>query len=637
MNNYIRKRLDSRYEIYELLGSGGMAFVYKAYDIVEKKNVALKILKSEYSENKEFIRRFRNESKAIKILSHQNIVKVFSVNIGSKIQYIVMEYIDGTTLKEYINNNKTNISIKNSIDIIKQILEALKHAHYKGIIHRDIKSQNIMIVNNNFIKITDFGIAKFLKDETKTVAIKSFGSVHYISPEQARGIAADARSDIYSVGIIFYEMITGCLPFESENDFSIALMQMQLDPQRPCKINTSIPPFLENIVLKSMKKNPERRYQTAEEMLHDIKIFEESSDVEFSNKWLGEDIEEENIEQKEKKTSKAKTKKIIFIATGIFVTSLIFTVGFMLFTMFTSYGASGIMKDVDVPDFVGMYLSDIENENYKFHWKIDSVYDPTKPQGVILDQDPLPGSKKIKAGATINLKVNSAGILIDVPQVTGLTGELASLKLMNAGLKSEIRMINDESKPIGTVLYSDPAESTKIMVDSTVILYVSKGPVESVVAVPDVIGKSIAEAKEELNDLKLKVSPDIEYEKNDLPKDTIISTKPLPGIKVNIGSTIDIIASSGVKKDKTIELEILLPQIKEVINLDIYVDGTHNQKVRVDTTAIKLKKFSFTANQGKKEIRVKINDQFLYRVYEINFNAPPNEAIKIIEKHDYPS
>ena len=240
MDNYTGKRIDGRYEIQEVIGVGGMAVVYKAYDSIDDRIVAIKILKDEYLANEEFRRRFKNESKAIAVLSHPNIVKVLNVNYGDKLQYIVMEYVEGITLKEYIEQ-QGRLGIKETVHFTMQILRALQHAHDKGIVHRDIKPQNIMLLSNGNIKVTDFGIARFSYSDTKTMTDSAIGSVHYISPEQARGDATDDRADIYSVGVVMYEMLTGQLPFQSENSVSVALMQLQSDPKRPRELNSSIP------------------------------------------------------------------------------------------------------------------------------------------------------------------------------------------------------------------------------------------------------------------------------------------------------------------------------------------------------------------------------------------------------------
>ena len=280
MDNYVGKRLDGRYEIQEIIGVGGMAVVYKAYDNIDDRIVAIKILKEEFLANEEFRRRFKNESKAIAVLSHPNIVKVYDVSFGDKLQYIVMEYIDGITLKEYIEQQKV-INWKEALHFTTQILRALQHAHDKGIVHRDVKPQNIMLLQNGNIKVADFGIARFSRNETRTMTESAIGSVHYISPEQARGEITDEKADIYSVGVVLYEMLTGQLPFQSDNAVSVAIMQLQSDATRPRDINPDIPVGLEQITLKAMQKNPRDRYQSAAEMLLDLDEVKRNPSVKF--------------------------------------------------------------------------------------------------------------------------------------------------------------------------------------------------------------------------------------------------------------------------------------------------------------------------------------------------------------------
>ena len=293
MDKNIGKKLDGRYEITELIGVGGMAEVYKGVDVIDNKTVAIKILKKEFAENEEFLRRFRNESKAIAVLSHPNIVKIYDVGFSEKIQYIVMEYIDGITLKEYIEEEKV-LTWKDTVHFVIQILRALQHAHDKGIVHRDIKPQNIMMFTDGTIKVMDFGIAKFAREEGKTATDQAIGSVHYISPEQASGNVTDAKSDIYSVGAMMYEMLTGRKPFDSDNPVAIAVMHMHDIPERPRAINPDIPDGLEEIVLRAMEKAPEDRYQTTAEMISDIEAFKADPHISFGY-YAEEDEEAEDM------------------------------------------------------------------------------------------------------------------------------------------------------------------------------------------------------------------------------------------------------------------------------------------------------------------------------------------------------
>ena len=281
MDNYLNQILGERYEIQEIIGVGGMAVVYKAFDLVDKRVVAIKILKDEYLANEEFRRRFKNESKAIAVLAHPNIVKVYDVSFGDDLQYIVMEHVEGITLKEYIQRQKI-VEWKEAVHFTVQILRALQHAHDKGIIHRDIKPQNIILLPNASIKVMDFGIARFNRGESVPVAESgAIGSVHYVSPEQARGDYTDEKSDIYSVGVVLYEMLTGRLPFESDSDESVAMMQVREDAVRPSEINATIPVGLEQITLRAMQKNPADRYQSAAEFLFDLDEFKRNPQIKF--------------------------------------------------------------------------------------------------------------------------------------------------------------------------------------------------------------------------------------------------------------------------------------------------------------------------------------------------------------------
>lgn len=643
MDKYTGKRLDSRYEIHELIGVGGMAVVYRAYDIEEDKIVAIKILKDEYLGNKDFIKRFKNESKAIAVLSHPNIVKVYDVSFGTKLQYIVMEYIDGITLKEYISRQK-EIKWNEAVYFTQQILCALCHAHAKGVIHRDIKPQNIMLLKDGNIKVTDFGIARFCTNETQTMMDRAIGSVHYIAPEQAKGRVTDEKADIYSVGVMLYEMLTGKLPFEADNAVSVAIMQMQIKPEPPRSINSSIPEGLESITLHAMEKNPVNRYNSADLMLVDIEKFQKDPDIKFNYNHLVDENPTKYVEVMDDNNSSAlygdnyqyfesnkkKKPKPTVIITGIATAVALFSIVIIL-TMFNSCGNSA-SKDVDIPNFVGMSLSDIQNNpDYKFVFKVDSVYDSSKPEGMVIDQDPHPNSKKVKEGATITLKVNSSGVLVTVPSVKGATEEVAKARISNAGLKSETLMVVDDETAEGIVRGSDPQEGSKITADSTVRLYVSKGPAEHKINVPDVINKSLMAARSEITANDLKVSEDIVYEASDKPKDIVISSDPLPGVSLSSGATVKLTVSSGVKKERTIDIKVDLPtDIKRSVKVVSYINGVMNSSDEVVPAYGNAYTVSVKGNMGKKTINIDIDNQ-KYRVYEVDFDVSTNNVKKVSE------
>ena len=644
MDKYTGKRLDARYEIQELIGVGGMAVVYRAYDIIEDKIVAIKILKDEFLDNKEFVRRFKNESKAIAVLSHQNIVQVYDVSFGTKIQYIVMEYIDGITLKEYISQKKV-IGWQDAVYFVKQILSALRHAHSKGVIHRDIKPQNIMLLKDGTIKVTDFGIARFSRNETQTMTDRAIGSVHYISPEQAKGSVIDEKADIYSVGVLFYEMLTGSLPFEADNAVSVAIMQMQAKPKLLREINPEIPLGLEQIILHAMEKNPINRYATSDEMLEDLRKFQEDPKIYFDYKCFVDDSPTKFVEgvgdlgkkgqdyndKYNSEESKKKTKASM-ISAGIAAAVGIFAIIFIFIAWFGSCGNSSA-KDVDVPNLINMKLEDVQNNsNYKFVWKVESVYDSSKEEGIIIEQDPLPGSKKIKEGSTISLKVNSSGLLITVPAVKGMREEVGKGKLSNLGLKYEVLTVNDNEVLEGFICNVDPREGTKVTADTTIRLYVSKGAVEEKITVPNVIDKSLSIAKNELAAAGFKVVENITYEESDKSKDTVLSTDPLPGVSLPKDSQIKITASSG-KKEKTIDVKIKLPtEVKNKVEIESYIDGSRHSSDTVIPSEKKEHIIKITGTNGTKEITIRIND-LDYKKYRINFDTNKCDEIKIEDKY----
>ncbi len=640
MDKYTGKRLDARYEIQELIGVGGMAVVYRAYDVVEDRIVAVKILKDEFLGNKEFIRRFKNESKAIAVLAHPNIVKVYDVSFGTKIQYIVMEYIDGITLKEYISKQGV-IDWSDAVYFTHQILSALSHAHEKGVIHRDIKPQNIMLLADGTIKVTDFGIARFSSNETQTMTDRAIGSVHYISPEQARGSVIDEKADIYSVGVMLYEMLTGKLPFEADNAVSVAIMQMQSVPKTPTDINPDIPHGLEEITLKAMQKLPCNRYASAKDMINDIEQFENDPKIHFDYNYFVDDnptkfmVKDSNNGSNSSygdnynyKSEKKKKAKAGFIMGGIALAVGIFALIFVFITMFTSCG-NGMAKDVDVPNFIGMKLSDVQNNpDYKFVWKVETAYDPNKPEGIIIDQDPLPNSKKVKEGATITLIVNSSGVIVTVPTVKGLTEDVARMKISSAGLKCDVLMIVDESTAAGVVCNVDPAEGSKVTSGTTIRLYVSKGPTEEKVVVPDVLNKSLDAAKSKLTSLGLVVSDSISYESSDKPKDTVISMDPLPGNEVNKNSSVKLTVSSGVKRDKKAEIVVDLPaNVTHDVTVTTYINGVLDSTKKVNPSLYGTYSFTVKGNEGVTNVSVNL-DGSQYRVYEVNFDQSSNNVKK---------
>ncbi|MBQ4617454.1 MAG: Stk1 family PASTA domain-containing Ser/Thr kinase, partial [Clostridia bacterium] len=456
MDKYVGKRLDGRYELREIIGVGGMAYVYKAYDEIDDRIVAVKILKEEYINNEEFSRRFKNESKAIAILSHPNIVRVIDVSFGVNMQYIVMEYIDGITLKEYIEQQKA-LQWKEVVHFIVQILHALQHAHDKGIVHQDVKPQNIMLLSDGTIKVTDFGIARFSRvsvGQTSEHGDKAIGSVHYISPEQARAEITDEKSDIYSVGVMMYEMLTGKLPFESDNAVSVAIMQMQSVAERPTVLNPDIPEGLEEITLKAMQKEPSERYQSAAEMLYDIDEFKNNPSIRFEYQYLsgtesntmhyeeafrsirGTEKErparrrperQSKVHDQEADGETENTFPLIPVLAGVAGALVLVALVVMLFVFLGSFGGNNAdspnthqaMTEFEVPTFVGQnYELDIKNnEDYQRNFTINVRYEVSDGEaGEVLNQSPKAGLT-VKKGSLIVLTVSSGKEKVAVPTV----------------------------------------------------------------------------------------------------------------------------------------------------------------------------------------------------------------------------
>ena len=648
MDKYTGKRLDGRYEIHELIGSGGMALVYRAYDTIDDRTVAIKILKDEFLGNDEFIRRFKNESKAIAVLSHPNIVKVYDVSFGDRIQYIVEELIEGITLKEYLDQQK-EIKWKEAIHFTIQILRALQHAHEKGIVHRDIKPQNIMLLQDGTIKVTDFGIARFSRSETRTMTDRAIGSVHYIAPEQARGDLTDEKADIYSVGVMLYEMITGQLPFEADSAVSVAIMQLQNDPRPPKEINPAIPEGLEEITLRAMQKNPAQRYQSAAEMLLDIEAFKRNPSISFQYKYFIDEkptkyvdaintvkgneqqpIYNDNYEYEEEPNNSHKKKKSTssLVIAGIAAAFLIVVLALGIAALFRS--CNNQVEEVTLPDFTGKTLTEVQDdEKYKsFKFITETKNDATQKAGVILNQNPKAGTK-VKANSEITLTVNAGGKTISVPDVSNKTQEEAEGILKQFNLSYEIMPVVDEKTAEGYVKNTEPPAGTQIVEGSQKIkVYVSTGSENKQIAVPSIIDKNIEAAKAEITAVGLTVGEITARDDSNKEKDIVIETNPLPGIRVAKGSSVSIVISSGKKSEKTIEVFVDLPkQVNHDINLKAYLGNELQDEKTVNPSYNDVCELSFKGTSGKKKLIIQL-DGNKYKVYELDFDVGNSKQIE---------
>ena len=570
MENYVGKRLDGRYEIMEVIGVGGMAVVYKAFDNIDHRIVAVKILKSEYLANEEFKRRFRNESKAVAVLSHPNIVRVYDVSFGDAIQYIVMEYVEGITLKNYITQQGV-VDPREALYFITQLLRALKHAHDKGIVHRDIKPQNILLVSDGTIKVTDFGIARISENATRTMTDGAIGSVHYISPEQAKGSHTDSRTDLYAAGVILYEMMTGKLPFQSDNAVSVALMQLQNDPIRPREINGNIAEGLEEIIIHAMQKNPADRYQTANEMLADITAYKNNPYIIFGydlHKAVAPEKEEATIfvpetpvvtepevidtiddnEFDETDLDDKKKKKTIAILSSVLAALVVFAVTLVMLFAPDS-------EKIDVPDLVGLnFYNEVMNQSkyaeYSFEPLID--YDSDEESGIIIKQEPSGG--KMTVGTRIIVYISGADSTVEIPDVYGYEATSASNVLKRKGFDVKIEREYSEEE-LGTVIRTSPAKNKKAEKGSVVTIYVATNEEIEPVLVPTLLGLTIAEAKEKLEEVGLYLdSSRTEYRSSAEPVGRIIGHEFI-GEEVEPGTSIAVYVSTGKVPEETTDEE----------------------------------------------------------------------------------
>ena len=583
MDNFCGKRLDGRYEIREIIGVGGMAVVYKAYDNIDDRIVAIKILKDEYLTNEEFKRRFKNESKAIAVLSHPNIVRVYNVSFGDRLQYIVMEYVDGITLKEYIEQQGV-INWKEAVHFIGQILAALQHAHDKGIVHQDIKPQNIMLLQDGTIKVTDFGIARFSRSDYHTITDKAIGSVHYISPEQARGEVTDEKADIYSIGVVLYEMLTGQLPFQSDSVVSVALMQLQQEPVRPREIIPTIPLGLEQVTIRAMQKTPQSRYRSAAEMLMDINEFKRNPSIKFNysyfvdqeptkyirtnNDTLARDTRHFNVEKQEDLDDGQSTNKTSAVLIGAIAGLLVIA------AVIVGIFVGNKNKKIDVPNFIGKnFHNEVKgNEEYEdFEFVTEYTEDPNKENGTITGQNPDPDSK-VKKNSKIKLTiVNNVDMTIIDKSVIGMTKDNAGKWFNSNNLKVKYETVYDTTVKSGCVVRTSPEAGTYVKSGETVIVYIATDKEEQVV-VPNLIGSDQDAAKAALEAVGLKLGTVTEVNSN-LEKGMICSQTFAEGTTVFAGSIIDVEVSNGIPTETTVDIVVKLPNINKPGKLKIYLNS----------------------------------------------------------------
>lgn len=579
MDNLIGKRLDGRYLIQSLVGVGGMANVYRGVDEKTGNAIAVKVLKEEFLDNEELVRRFKNESKAISILDHPNIVKVYDVSVTDKLQYIVMEYVDGITLKEYLKQRGGALTWKETVHFATQVLGALQHAHSKGIIHRDVKPQNIMLLADGSIKMMDFGIARFSRAQSQTVSDKAIGSVHYISPEQAKGDRTDARTDIYSVGVMLYEMLSGRLPFDGDGAVSIAIMQISDKAKPLAQVAPNVPEGLRQITEKAMEKDPAQRYQSAQEMLNAIEEFKRNPSARFEYEYRNtQDNPQKNINRvmnntktvangsnirtgdarrtgtsnpgRSKSGKKARKDKKPFSVLPIFFgMAVAFVIGaaILIYLIFTN--SSNLLfsnrDDVTIINFVDMTLDEYRASEYNTLLKLQQAeeYNSTYPAGTIIRQNPKAG-RTVKEGQKITLTVSLGTQYVTIPETKNMVASDAEQTLKDMGLNVLQKPMQDNTVANGAVIYTSPAAGDTVEGDSTVILYVSRAVISNTNYVPSVTGKTLDDAK---NDLKvLNFSVRVIEQASEEPAGTVLSQTPAAGTEARVSSIITLTVSTGV-------------------------------------------------------------------------------------------
>ena len=614
MDQYIGKMLDNRYEILERIGTGGMAIVYKAKCHRLNRLVAIKILKSDLAQNEEFRRRFNAESQAVAQLSHPNIVSVYDVSRGGDMEYIVMELIDGITLKQYMEK-RGQLNWRESLHFITQIMRGLSHAHSRGIIHRDIKPQNIMVLRDGSVKVADFGIA-CLADSAQTLTQEALGSVHYISPEQARGDRPDARSDIYSSGVVLYEMLTGRLPFEGESAVSVAIQHLSSIPLAPREINPDIPEQLELICMKAMAPDLEHRYQSADAMIADLEAFRKNPEVEMKFD-LSDLRPEENDEptrtirtmpshtvtipvhqpernyprrerDEDEEPRRAGSGKRGVLVSAVTVAAV--AVVIVLFKTILGSFAPAVVDQYQVPDLYDMTIEEAENDP-----RIEGVFEIQKAgsefstdvsEGHILRQDPKKGETRKGSQLVIQVWVSAGEETGEVPDLENKSEQDARILLeklnkeynleLTVEAPEELKQFSEEITE-GYVIKTERAQGEILKKGDTVKLILSKGPDIKPVTVLPFVGMSIDSVLSQLESYKLTCdAADVEVVDSDKPGGTIVWQSPASGETVPEWTTIKFRVSAGLASS-ALPITVDIPQNgKDIVKVEIYVGDEPN-------------------------------------------------------------
>ena len=572
MDNLIGKTLDGLYTIQELIGAGGMANVYKAVvsapggPVPEGTVVAVKVLRQELMHDADLVRRFKNESKAISLLNHPNIVKVYDVSVSENLQYIVMECVEGMTLREYLNERGGRITSRETVHFIAQILRALDHAHRNGVVHRDIKPQNIMLLDNGQLRMMDFGIARISRAENQIQnGKKAMGSVHYISPEQAKGEETDPKSDIYSVGVMMYEMLSGRLPFDADDMVEVARKQIRDTPKPLAELAPEVPTGLVQITERAMAKLPVNRYSSAAEMLEALDAYVQDPSVTFQYQYVKEEPEKvvnEPMPQKRSirrpperpaanparpKTKKKKRSGFMPVLLGI-TTAFALACAALCWTILND--SSNIMTDRDdivLGDFSGMTQDEVKASEQVASGQVvvnwEEEYSNDYAAGYVYKQSPVAG-RTVREGQSVTLTVSLGIHYVTVPDLTNYVQADGEQQLKDLGVSVLVTQAVDESVAAGSIIRTDPAAGSQVAAGTTVVIYVSRPQVATTTKVPSLIGMSVEDARTLLVQRKLGLGSQTE-QYSDQPVGSIISQSPGEGASAKLNTRVSVVVSAG--------------------------------------------------------------------------------------------
>ena len=571
MDNLIGKTLDGLYTVRELIGTGGMANVYKAVvgpggPVPEGTVVAVKVLRQELMHDPDLVRRFKNESKAISLLNHPNIVKVYDVSVSDHLQYIVMEYVDGMTLREYLNERGGKLTSRETVHFISQILKALDHAHRNGVVHRDIKPQNIMLLDNGQLRMMDFGIARISRAENQLSGGKAMGSVHYISPEQAKGDETDFTSDLYSVGVMMYEMLSGHLPFDADDMVEVAIKQISDKPKSLHEIAPEVPNALVEITEKAMAKLPQNRYASAREMLDALDAYVQNPSVMFEYKYITEDAPEKVVKRtmsqnrtnrpaekpapRSKKTASRKKKRRAIYLPALLGITIAFALACLALCWMILNDSSNLMNnkaDVTLGDYIGMTQDEAAATEQVVSGQIsvtwEQEYNSDYAAGYIYKQSPVSG-RTVREGQNVTLTVSLGTQYVTVPDLTNYVQADAEQQLKNLGVSVLVTQAVDTTVASGAVIRTDPAAGSQVAAGSTVVVYISRPQVATTTKVPSLIGMSAEDARTLLVQNHLGLGSQSE-QYSDQPVGTVISQDPAAGATAKLNGRVNIVVSAG--------------------------------------------------------------------------------------------